>query len=91
MTAIVRIRRGEKLSAEFTLNSRKSSTRFEYDFDAVTPGSQGQAIGTGYSFEVEYQWGYAREAWHKGESDADELILPFPGSTGIASFLFPRR
>jgi hypothetical protein len=43
------------------------------------------------SYEVEYQWGYAREAWHKGESDADELILPFPGSTGEASFPFRRR
>lgn len=54
-------------------------------------GSAGRAVGKGYSYEVEYQWGYAREAWHKGESDADELILPFPASTGEASFPLRRR
>ena len=89
--AIIRIRHGEKFSAEVTLDWGKPSATFAYDFDAEAAGTEDRAAGSCYFYEVEYQWGYAREAWHKGESDAGELILPFPGSTGNASFPFPRR
>jgi hypothetical protein len=80
VTAIARIHVGARPHAELRLNSRNPRVGFDYDADSA-----------GYAYEIEYQWGYAREAWHRGQSDTDELILPFPGSEGNASFAFPRR
>lgn len=91
VTAVVRIRHGERFSVVLTLNARKPAAGFEYDLDTDATGCGSQRGSKPYAYEIEYQWGYAREAWHKGESDAGELILPFPGSTGHASFPFPRR
>ena len=83
VTAVVRIRRGEQVCADLKLTARESVATFDYDFDPRACSS--------YSYEIEYAWGYAREASRHGKSDADELILPFPGSTGIASFSFASR
>lgn len=91
VTAVVCVYRGGRSCAELTLHTREPAATVVYELDPDSEGSSGRALGTGYAYEVEYQWGYAREAWHKGESDADELILPFPGSTGEASFPFRRR
>jgi hypothetical protein len=91
VTAVVRVYRGGRSCAELALHARKPAATFAYELDPDADGSAGRALGTGYAYEVEYQWGYAREAWHKGESDTDELILPFPGSTGKASFPFRGR
>src|SRR5262245_28260890 len=71
VTAVVRVCRGDRLLAELRLTAAKSKTAFDYEIDTRE--------GSGYSYEVEYAWGYAREASRSGKSDADELILPFPG------------
>jgi hypothetical protein len=91
VTAIVRVRCGACQVAELTLRSGAPSASVEIDVEAAAPDARSQSAGGTYCFEVEYQWGYAREAWYKGSADADELILPYPGSTGAASFAFPRR
>src|SRR5262245_3414546 len=83
VTAIVRIRRGDELLADLRLTATKAKAAFDYEFDP--------SEGGGYSYEVDYAWGYAREASRSGKSDADELIIPFPGSTGTASFPFVSR
>jgi hypothetical protein len=80
VTATARIQVGGQDCAELRLNSRHPAASFEYD-----------TAHAGYSCEIEYQWGYAREAWHRGQYDTDELVLPLPGSEAKASFLFPRR
>ena len=84
----MRIRAGANAPVELILRPGKSSASFEFDDAAAAERPPGERA---YSFEVEYRWGYAREAWYKGSADADELVLPFPGSTGEASFPFPRR
>jgi hypothetical protein len=83
VTAVVRIRRDEKLCAEITLTASRSVASFDYELDPLADNS--------YSYAVEYAWGYAREASRQGKSDADELIIPFPGSIGTASFPFASR
>lgn len=90
VTAVVRIRRGDGFATELTLHPGAPSATFAYDVetDEIGNGAGLRAAGRSYAYEIEYRWGYAREASRRGESDADELILPFPGSTGHASFPF---
>jgi hypothetical protein len=72
-------------AAPVTLHPGHPAAMVECGIDAAA------GTGTAYELDVEYQWGYAREAWYRGRFDTDELVLPFPGSGGAASFPFPRR
>lgn len=58
-SAIVRVRAGANAPVELILHSGKSLAIFEFDDAAAAERPKGAQA---YSFEVEYRWGYAREA-----------------------------
>ena len=91
VVAEIRLQHGGQSSPTLVLHPGNRSATFEYDVDEAEEIPNHQRGWRGYSFRVEWRWGYARERSYSGESNADELIVPFPGSGGEASFEFPRR
>lgn len=92
VVAEIRLEHGGQSSPVLALRPGNESATFEYDVDEAEelPNNRKRAW-RGYAFHVEWRWGYAREASRSGESEVDELVIPFPGSCGEASFEFPRR
>ena len=73
--AIVRIRRGAQTCAEISLTPGRPAATVELAIDADHGAAGGRAARRPYDIEVEYQWGYAREAWYRGSADVDVLVL----------------
>jgi len=84
--ATVTLTHGEQ-TGKLILDSRAPSADWSYEIT----DEEIQAGRTGYSYLVEYDWGYAREASCRGEAVSSPLILPLPNMSDNASFPFPRR
>jgi hypothetical protein len=91
VVAEIRLEHGAQSSPTLALRPGNRSATFEYDVDEAEEIPNHKKGWRGYSFRIEWKWGYARERSYAGESDASELVVPFPGSDGLATFEFPRR
>ncbi|MCW3053927.1 MAG: hypothetical protein JWN14_3097 [Chthonomonadales bacterium] len=86
LSAKVTLTHGEQVG-KVRLYSGAPSVEWSYEIT----DEEIQAGRTGYTYLVEYEWGYAREASCRGEAVSSPLILPLPGVSDNASFPFPRR
>ena len=76
VVAEIRLQHGGQSSPTLALHPGNRSATFEYDVDEAEEIPNHQRGWRGYSFRVEWRWGYARERSYSGESNADELIVP---------------
>jgi len=72
-----------------TVHLHSGARSGEWSYDVTEEESR--AGRTGYSYFIEYDWGWAREASYRGEAASSPLILPLPGIASVGSFPFPRR